>query len=145
MAAHSITPTYTAHVQVTGGREGTARSDDGVLDLTLKRPGASGGDPKATNPEQLFAAGYAACFQSALFGAGRQAGVDLSNSVVATNVSIGKEESGGFGLGVAIRIHVPGMDLGQAQDLADQAHQNCPYSRATRGNIDVTVEAVESI
>ncbi|MGC4192177.1 MAG: organic hydroperoxide resistance protein [Thermomicrobiales bacterium] len=130
------TPVYTAHVSVTGGREGHAVSNDGRLDVSLSRPGASGA---GTNPEQLFAAGYAACFQSAMSSVARQKGLDVAKSVIDSSVSLYRGE-GSFHLGVVLHVTVPGMDLGQIRELVDAAHQVCPYSNATRGNIEVTLE-----
>lgn len=142
MAVARINPVYTAAASVTGGRTGRGVTSDGALDVALKPPGAAG-DPKATNPEQLFAVGYAACYQSALFGAAREAGVDASASVVASEVSLGKDEdSDRYGLAVKLTVSIPGLPLDQVQELADAAHERCPYSRATRGNIDVQI-AVE--
>ncbi|HWK80076.1 MAG TPA: organic hydroperoxide resistance protein [Thermomicrobiales bacterium] len=129
-------PVYTAKVSVTGGREGHAISDDGRLDLSLTRPGAAG---TGTNPEQLFAAGYAACFQSAMGSVARQRGVDVSKSVIESSVSLYRGE-GSFYLGVTMRVSIPGLALDEIQDLVDAAHQVCPYSNATRGNIDVSFE-----
>ncbi len=142
MAVAKINPVYTASVNVTGGRQnGKAVSDDGVLDIRLSPPGSRRKDP-ATNPEQLFAAGYAACYQSALMGAARDAGHDASASTVKADVSLGKEEgSDFFGLAVTLTVSVPGLDKATIQKLADQANQTCPYSRATRGNIEVTIVA----
>lgn len=134
--ATTETPVYTAHVSVTGGREGHAASDDGRLDLSLARPGTKG---VGTNPEQLFAAGYAACFQSAMGSVARQKGLDVSKSVIDSSVSLFRGE-GSFHLGVVLHVTIPGMDLGQIQEIVDAAHQVCPYSNATRGNIDVTLE-----
>ena len=130
------TPVYTAHVSVTGGREGHAISDDGRLDLSLSRPGATGA---GTNPEQLFAAGYAACFQSAMGSVARQQGIDISKSVIDSSVSLYRGE-GSFHLGVVLHVTVPGMELDQIRTLVDAAHQVCPYSNATRNNISVTLE-----
>lgn len=141
MAVQKIEPSYTARVTATGARNGHVASDDGVLEHDLKTPGGKSGAANATNPEQLFAAGYAACFQGALFGAGRKHEIDVSASKVEADVSIGKAEDGGSGLAVAIRVTIPGIDRETTQMLADAAHQACPYSKATRGNIDVTVEA----
>jgi lipoyl-dependent peroxiredoxin len=129
-------PVYTARVSVTGGREGHAMSDDGRLDLALSRPGAAG---TGTNPEQLFAAGYAACFQSAMGSVARQQGVDVSQSVIESSVSLYRGE-GSFHLGVTMRVTVPGLALDEIRKLVDAAHQVCPYSNATRGNIDVTFD-----
>lgn len=141
MATQKINPTYTARVTATGARNGRVVSDDGVLEHDLKTPGGQSGAVNATNPEQLFAAGYAACFQGALFGAGRKQEVDVSASKVEVDVSIGKAEDGGSGLAVAIRVTIPDIDRETTQALADAAHESCPYSKATRGNIEVTVEA----
>lgn len=139
MAISPITPFYTAKVKVSGGRSGSAVSDDGALDLKLTAPGAKG-QPEATNPEQLFAAGYAACYQSALMSIARSEGVDASASVVDAEVSLGKETDGeNYGLAVKLTVSIPGLDSAKVQELADAAHQRCPYSRATRGNIAVEI------
>jgi len=136
-----IKPLYTARATATGGRAGHAVSDDGVLDLDLKPPTEMGGPGGATNPEQLFAAGYAACFQSALAVVGRRQGVDASGSTVEADVTIGTIPGGGYGLAVALRVSIPGVDAETTRAVAEAAHQVCPYSNATRGNIDVTVSA----
>lgn len=144
MSIAKIDPVYTANARVTGGRKGRGVTSDGVLDLPLKSPGGAG-DPKGTNPEQLFALGYAACYQSALFGAAREAGVDASASVVASEVSLGKDEaSDRYGLAVKLTVSIPGIPRAQVQELADAAHDRCPYSRATRGNIDVQIEVADA-
>jgi lipoyl-dependent peroxiredoxin len=134
-------PLYTARATATGGRAGHAVSDDGILDLDLKPPKEMGGPGGATNPEQLFAAGYAACFQSALAMVGRRQDVDTSDSTVEADVTIGTIPGGGYGLAVAIRVSIPGADAETTRALAEAAHQVCPYSNATRGNIDVSVSA----
>jgi Ohr subfamily peroxiredoxin len=131
---------YTTAASSKGGRDGHVTSADGVIDLDLATPGRAG-VPKA-NPETLFAAGYAACFQNALFKRARTKGVDTSDSTVTAAVSLGKVETGGFGLAVELTVEIPGVDQVTAQELAELAHQYCPYSNATRGNIDVTVTAV---
>jgi lipoyl-dependent peroxiredoxin len=136
-----IKPLYTARATATGGRAGHAVSDDGILDVDLKPPTEMGGPGGATNPEQLFAAGYAACFQSALAVVGRRQDVDTSGSTVEADVTIGTIPGGGYGLAVALRISIPGTDAETTRALAEAAHQVCPYSNATRGNIDVTVSA----
>jgi osmotically inducible protein OsmC len=136
-----IKPLYTARATATGGRSGHAVSDDGILDLDLKPPKEMGGPGGATNPEQLFAAGYAACFQSALAVVGRRQNVDTSESTVEADVTIGTIPGGGYGLAVAIRVSIPGADAETTRALAEAAHEVCPYSNATRGNIDVTVSA----
>ncbi|MEY9841542.1 organic hydroperoxide resistance protein [Streptomyces sp. 846.5] len=128
---------YTA-AATANGREGRAVSSDGQLDLTLAMPPALGGDGKGTNPEQLFAAGYAACFASALGLIGRQAKVDTSEASVTAEVSIGSNGQGGFGLAVVLRVELPEALQGETgKSLVEQAHQVCPYSNATRGNIPV--------
>ncbi|MDT4973488.1 MAG: lipoyl-dependent peroxiredoxin, partial [Pseudonocardiales bacterium] len=131
---------YTTAASSKGGRDGHVTSADGVIDLDLATPGRAG-VPKA-NPETLFAAGYAACFQNALLKRARTKGVDTSDSTVTAAVSLGEVETGGFGLAVELTVEIPGVDQVTAQELAELAHQYCPYSNATRGNIDVTVRAV---
>ncbi len=140
MITHLTRPLYTAKATATGGREGHAVSDDGILDVDLQPPKEMGGPGGATNPEQLFAAGFAACFQSALGVVGRRGGVDTSASTVEADVSIGPIPGGAYGLAVAIRVTIPGVDEATARSLTEAAHQVCPYSNATRGNIDVTLE-----
>jgi len=128
---------YTA-AATANGREGRAVSSDGQLDLTLAMPPALGGDGKGTNPEQLFAAGYAACFASALGLVGRQEKVDTSEVSVTAEVSIGSNDAGGFGLAVVLRVELPdSIQSAVGQELVEKAHQVCPYSNATRGNIPV--------
>lgn len=135
---------YTATARTTGGRAGKAVSTDPELNLDLRLPKAMGGDGKGTNPEQLFAVGYGACFQGALGLAGREVGVDVSQAEVATSVGIGPEGES-FGLSVRIEVAIPGLPLDQAQALVERTHELCPYSKATRGNIPVEVLAVESL
>jgi Ohr subfamily peroxiredoxin len=130
---------YTAKATATGGRAGHVVSEDGILDLDLRPPKEMGGPGGATNPEELFAAGYAACFQSALGVVGRRQGVDTAESTVEAEVSIGTIPGGGYGLAVALRVVIPGADAVTVQSLAEAAHSVCPYSNATRGNIDVTL------
>ncbi|RZB17259.1 organic hydroperoxide resistance protein [Streptomyces sp. F001] len=128
---------YTAVATATHGREGRAVSSDGKLDLQLGIPTEMGGNGQGANPEQLFAAGYAACFASALGLVGRQAKVDVSDAAVTGEVSIGKQGEG-FGLAVTLRVELPaGVDETTGRKLVEQAHQVCPYSNATRGNIPV--------
>ncbi|GAA0476878.1 organic hydroperoxide resistance protein [Streptomyces stramineus] len=129
---------YTA-VATANGREGRAVSTDGQIDLALAMPPALGGDGRGTNPEQLFAAGYAACFASALGLVGRQAKVDTKDASVTAEVSIGKEGPG-FALAVTLRVELPAGLAGETGTrLVEQAHQVCPYSNATRGNIEVNL------
>ncbi|GAA2457534.1 organic hydroperoxide resistance protein [Streptomyces glaucus] len=128
---------YTAAATATHGREGRAVSSDGRLDLQLAVPVEMGGTGQGTNPEQLFAAGYSACFASALALVGRQAKVDVSDAAVTAEVGIGKQGEG-FGLAVTLRVELPGtVDEATGRKLVEQAHQVCPYSNATRGNIPV--------
>lgn len=130
---------YTAEASVTGGRAGHAETSDGTVKVDLSPPAEMGGDGSGTNPEQLFAAGYAACFQGALGAVARKAGVDVSDSTVTGKVGIGPNDAGGFGLAVELVVSVPGADTDTVRALTDEAHQVCPYSNATRGNIDVTL------
>jgi Ohr subfamily peroxiredoxin len=131
---------YTAEALATGdGRNGHARSTDGKIDVELSAPKEMGGSGEGTNPEQLFAAGYAACFHSALRLVGKQAEADIDDSAVGAKVGIGPNDAGGFGLAVTLEISLPHLSREDAQALADKAHQVCPYSNATRGNIDVQV------
>ncbi|MFR9797232.1 organic hydroperoxide resistance protein [Streptomyces sp. MS06] len=128
---------YTAVATATHGREGRAVSSDGKVDLQLAVPVEMGGTGQGTNPEQLFAAGYAACFASALGLVGRQAKVDVSQAAVTGEVGIGKQGEG-FGLAVTLRVELPdGVDEATGRKLVETAHQVCPYSNATRGNIPV--------
>ncbi|HVW40677.1 MAG TPA: organic hydroperoxide resistance protein [Amycolatopsis sp.] len=133
---------YTAVATSRGdGRNGEVTSSDGVIDERLSIPKEMGGPGgEFTNPEQLFAAGYSACFHSALQAVARQAKVKLTNTSVTAEVGIGKDGEG-FGLGVKLVAHLPGLEQGQASELVAQAHQLCPYSRATKGNIEVEVTA----
>ncbi len=132
---------YTAEATSTGdGRNGSVRSSDGRIDLPLASPTEVGGSGQGSNPEQLFAAGYAACFHSALRLVARRAGADVEGSEVTGLVGFGRTDAGGYGLAVTLRVHVPAVDPATARELAEQAHQVCPYSNATRGNIEVTLE-----
>lgn len=140
MPVATIDPVYTADVTVTGGRGGHATSSDGALDINLCPPGAKAQDP-GTNPEQLFAAGYAACFQSAMFGAAKQAGLHPDDITVRSEVSLGKSGDEAWGLAVRLTVIVPGADLTTIDEIAQAAHARCPYSRATRGNIEVEIVA----
>ena len=140
MTTPLIKTLYTARATAHGGRSGHAVSSDGILDVKLAPPQQMGGEGGATNPEQLFAAGYAACFQSALAVVGRRANVDTSGSLVEADVSIGTIAGGGYGLAVVLRITIPDIDRETVRTLAEAAHKVCPYSNATRGNIEVTLE-----
>ena len=127
---------YTAHAHTTGGRDGQSKTDDGRLSVTLSSPGTAG---TGTNPEQLFAAGYSACFIGAIKAvAGMKKITVPEDSSVDASVDLGKIADG-YGIAVRLDITLPGMERAAAQDLVDAAHQVCPYSNATRGNIDVTI------
>ncbi len=133
---------YTAQATASGGRDGRTRSSDGVVDLPLSIPKEMGGagKPGHSNPEQLFAAGYAACFEGAVRYVARQRNVALGETSVTARVGIGPRDGGGFGLQVDLSVALPGIERGLAQSLADEAHEKiCPYSHATRGNVAVTV------
>lgn len=131
---------YTAHGTATGGREGTGRSSDGVLDLKLTTPKELGGSgATGTNPEQLFAVGYAACFIGAMkVVAGRDKVALPADTTIDSSVGIGPSGAA-FGIQVELKVTIPGMDRAAAEALVQKAHQVCPYSNATRGNIDVTL------
>jgi len=136
----TIEKIYTASATAIGGREGHVSSSGQVLDLEVRMPTAFGGPGGPyTNPEQLFAAGYAACFGSALNVVIGNAKVKTDTPKVHSHVSIGKTSEGGFGLAVLLEVDIPGVAHALAQELAEKAHQICPYSNATRGNIVVEV------
>ena len=129
---------YTADATATGGRNGHVKSDNGVLDVQVRMPKALGGsNDDYTNPEQLFAAGYAACFDSALNLVIKQEKVTTGTTTVSAKVSIWQNDAGGFGLAVELDVNVPEIELEKANELVAKAHQVCPYSNATRGNVEV--------
>ena len=132
---------YTTSATAVGGRGGRARSEDGALDVSLTVPKQLGGDGRlGTNPERMFAAGYAACFESALRHIASDRKVPVEASEVTATVGIGPREAGGFGLQVALRVTLAGVPRETAQAMIDQAHNVvCPYSNAVRGNVDVDV------
>ena len=134
---------YTATATATGdGRNGHTTSEDGILDMDVRVPKEMGGAGGATNPEQLFAAGYAACFHSALKLVGGAEKADLTGTEVSASVSIGTLDAGGFGLAVELDVLIPALEHDAALALVEKAHQVCPYSNATRGNVDVTLTVV---
>ena len=136
---------YTAEALSTGdGRNGHVRTTSGRIDLDLAVPQSMGGSGNGSNPEELFAAGYAGCFHSALLAVARQEKLKLEYETVGGRVHIGPNGAGGFQLAVELEVVIPGVDLAVAQRLADAAHQICPYSNATRGNIEVIVNVVEA-
>ena len=133
---------YTAVATASGdGRNGKARTDDGELVVDLAVPKEMGGTGGATNPEQLFAAGYAACFHGALKLVASRSKATIRDTAVTAEVSIGAVDGGAFQLAVALHAEIGGVDQETADQLVEQAHQVCPYSNATRGNIEVTVDA----
>jgi lipoyl-dependent peroxiredoxin len=135
---------YTAQALASGeGRDGTARTSDGRLEVSLASPVELGGTGQGTNPEQLFAAGYAACFHSALRLVGRKERADLTDSAVAAKVHLGQLDGTGFGLAAELEVALPAMDLAAAEELVAKAHEICPYSNATRGNITVDIKILE--
>ena len=135
---------YTAEALSTGaGRDGRVVTSDGSFDLGLAVPKEMGGSGVGTNPEQLFAAGYAACFHSALQAVARSRKLKLEDSAVGGRVQIGPNGDGGYQLSVLLEVVLPGVEAENARELADAAHQVCPYSNATRGNIDVTITISE--
>ena len=135
---------YTAEATAWGGREGRSASSDGNVDVQLVVPKELGGPGgPGTNPEQLFATGYAGCFHSALKLVARGQKIDVAESAVTVRVGIGPDDRGGFGLAVEIEAELPGVEADQARALLESAHQVCPYSNATRGNVDVTLTLTE--
>ena len=132
---------YTAEATVTGGRDGHGESSDGALDVQLRIPPEMGGEGGGTNPEQLFAVGYAACFEGALGVVARRARAETGAVSIDSRVSLTPNSDGGFQLGVALDVSLPGLESDQAATLVAAAHEVCPYSNATRGNIEVTLTA----
>lgn len=133
---------YTAHAHTTGGREGESATDDGLLKVTLTPPKEMGGSGTATNPEQLFAVGYSACFMGAIkYVAGLRKMKISDKAFIDASVSIGPIPQG-FGVAVKLQISLPDIDRTTAQDLINEAHQVCPYSNATRGNIEVDLTLI---
>ena len=131
---------YTTSATAKGGRAGHVRSADGLVEFDLAQPGTT--PQPAVNPETLFAAGYSACFQGALANRAKTQGIDTSDSTVTANVSFGPSEDGGFGLAVELEVSIPNVDAAKALELVELAHQFCPYSKATRDNIEVTLTVV---
>ena len=132
---------YTAAATSTGeGRNGHVTSSDGILDFNVATPKEMGGPGGETNPEQLFAAGYSACFHSAIKGQGKQLGIPVNDSAVTAEVGIGTRDEGGYGLVIALHVELGGISQEDAERLAAAAHEVCPYSNATRGNVEVTIE-----
>ena len=136
---------YTTNVTAKGGRNGQVKSDNGVLDLEVRMPkGLGGANDDYTNPEMLFAAGYAACFDSALNLIISKSKIETGETSVAAKVSLGQNEDGGFGLSAELDVNIPGVSLEEAQSLTEKAHQVCPYSNATRNNIEVKLSVTNN-
>lgn len=136
---------YTTKVTATGGRNGQVKSENGILDLEVKMPKALGGaNDEFTNPEMLFAAGYAACFDSALKRVISLSKTKTGETTVTAEVSIGQLDNGGFGLAVQLDVNIPGVSQEEAQSLTEKAHEICPYSNATRNNIEVKLSVTNN-
>lgn len=133
---------YTASVIATGGRDGHVKSNDGIIDFDLRKPKELGGQGGATNPEQLFAAAWGACYLGALGSVAQHEGIDVSEANVNVQVSFNKQSETSFVLSADLDVHMPNIQHNVAQRIAELAHKTCPYSKATSGNIEVRVTAV---
>lgn len=133
---------YTAVVTAKGGRDGHIKSSDGIIDLDLKAPKAMGGEDGYPNPELLFAGAWGSCYLGALGSVAKRDNVDVSEATAEVHVSFNQESEASYQLSALLNVHIPGIDIEKAQKLADAAHKGCPYSKATRGNIEVEVKAV---
>ncbi|HET8830320.1 MAG TPA: Ohr family peroxiredoxin [Pelobium sp.] len=133
---------YTAVVTAKGGRDGHIESADRVIDMDLKAPQAMGGEDGFINPELLFAGAWGSCYLGALGSVGKRDGVDVSDATAEVHVSFNQESESSYQLSAEIHVHIPGLELEKTQKLADAAHKGCPYSKATRGNIETVVKAV---
>jgi Ohr subfamily peroxiredoxin len=137
-------PLYTAIAHATGGgRNGHVLSEDNRIDMDVRTPREMGGSGEGTNPEQLFAAGYAACFLNAVLGVGRRLKVDTTDAAVSASISIGKISEFAFGLSGELHVYLPNIPADERQQVLELAHQACPYSNATRGNMDVVLTLVD--
>lgn len=132
---------YTAAVTATGGRNGEVKSSDGIIDLIVKKPTEMGGEGKATNPEQLFAAAWSSCFLGAVAAVSEKNHVDMTDATVTVRVTF-NEENNAFFLSAEIDLHVPTLSIAEAQKLAEKAHLVCPYSKATKGNVQTKVSGI---
>ena len=138
---------YTAHAHSTGGRNGRVESSDGLLKFNLSIPKSMGGpgQPDTTNPEQLFACGYSACFGSAIDLVAKQKKLSVKEIHVLADVSIGRDDTGGFGLAAELKVYLPGLSSAEANEVIQAAHQVCPYSKATRNNIAVKLTVLDKL
>ena len=132
---------YTAVVTAKGGRNGHIKSSDGILEMNLRKPHEMGGQGGASNPEQLFAGAWGSCYLGALGSVAKREGIDVSEATVDVQISFNKDGNSTF-LSAELDVHVPGIPVEEAQSLADKAHRVCPYSKATRNNIEVRVTAI---
>ncbi len=130
---------YSTLVTASGGRNGHVKSDDGILDMDLSTPRSLGGSKTASNPEQLFAAGYAACFENAVLHVAQRKKQPLSNTSISAKVDLQAHDDGHFNVGVALDLNFEGLEYAAAAELIREAHRVCPYSNATRGNIDLKI------
>lgn len=133
---------YTAVVTAKGGRDGHIKSSDGVIDLEMKAPKEMGGEDGFANPELLFAGAWGSCYLGALGSVGKRDGVDVSDATAEVHVSFNQDGESSYQLSAEIQVHIPGVDLEKTQKLADAANKGCPYSKATKGNIETVVKAV---
>jgi Ohr subfamily peroxiredoxin len=133
---------YTASVIATGGRDGHVKSNDGIIDFDLKKPKEMGGQGGASNPEQLFAAAWGSCYLGALGSVAQRSGIDVSEANVTVHISFNKQNETSYALSADLDVHIPNVSNDEAQKIADLAHKTCPYSKATRGNIETRVTAV---
>lgn len=134
---------YTAYAQSTGGRTGNSRTSDGLLNLKLDKPVEMGGAHAGTNPEQLFACGYSACFGGTIDAVAAAQKIELAEIIVDAEVDFGPRQGGGYGVGVRLKVRLPGIERAVVEKLVETAHRNCPYSNATRNNIEVGIEIVD--
>ena len=132
---------YTAEVTATGGRNGEVKSSDGIIDLIVKKPTAMGGEGNATNPEQLFAAAWSSCFLGAVAAVGEKDHVDMKDATVTLRASF-NEENNAFFISAEIDLHIPTLSASESQKLAEKAHRVCPYSKATKGNIETKITGI---
>ncbi|MGA0596631.1 organic hydroperoxide resistance protein [Enterovirga sp. CN4-39] len=130
---------FTSTATTTGGRAGRTEAASGRVSHALSRPTEMGGDGVGTNPEELFACGYSACFGGTLEFLAKQKGIDIGQSVVTAHIAFGPDAAGGFGIGCTLEVSLPGIERSVAEELLHAAHQNCPYSKAIRGNVEVEI------
>jgi len=133
---------YTAVVTAKGGRDGHIKSSEGIIDMELKAPKSMGGEDGYPNPELLFAGAWGSCYLGALGSVGKRDGVDVTEATAEVHISFNQEGETSYQLSAQLNVHIPGVDLEKAQKMADAANKGCPYSKATKGNIDVVVKAV---